>query len=139
MTTTARRQWNDETIRQELLPVADELGRMPTRKELTDRGVGGAWAAMGRLGGVDAWRELVAQHLTSAAPVEAPAAVTTTVEVVNEGPVTIVETTSTATIVEAPTEEHVRIAAYFLFQNGHPGGAEAHWQIAERELNDPAA
>ena len=27
------------------------------------------------------------------------------------------------------------MAAYFLFENGHPGGAETHWQLAQkREL-----
>jgi hypothetical protein len=28
----------------------------------------------------------------------------------------------------------VAIAAYFLFQNGHPGTPEDHWLAAEREL-----
>jgi hypothetical protein len=30
---------------------------MPTRRELADRGLGGAWSAMQRHGGVAAWRE----------------------------------------------------------------------------------
>src|SRR4051794_11862681 len=107
MTTPSRRQWTDETIRVELLPIAEELGRMPKKTELTERGIGGLWAAMGRRGGVDAWREVVAAHLAAA-----------TVE-----PATA-----------QPTEEHIAIAAYFLFENGHPGGPETHWQTAERQL-----
>jgi hypothetical protein len=105
MTTPARRQWTDETIRVELLPIAEELGRMPKKTELTERGIGGLWAAMGRRGGVDSWREIVAAHLATAT-VETP----------------------------VPSEEQVAIAAYFLFQNGHPGGPETHWQAAERQL-----
>jgi hypothetical protein len=115
MTTSTRRQWTDETIREELLPIATELGRFPRRNELTERGIGALWSAMGRRGGVDAWREVVAQAL--ATPAE------------------------TATVVEAPapkfagpSEEEVRIAAYFMFQNGHPGGPESHWHAAQREL-----
>ena len=26
------------------------------------------------------------------------------------------------------------MAAYFLFENGYPGGPETHWQRAQREL-----
>jgi len=33
-----------------------------------------------------------------------------------------------------PLEERIAVAAYFLFQNGHPGGPETHWQTAERQL-----
>jgi hypothetical protein len=106
MTTPARRQWTDETIRIELLPIAEELGRMPKKTELTARGIGGLWAAMGRRGGVDAWREVVAAHLT-------PAPVSETL---------------------VSLEEQIAVAAYFLFENGHPGGAETHWQAAERQL-----
>ena len=105
MTTPSRRQWTDETIREELLPIAEELGRFPRKTELTERGIGGLWAAMGRRGGVDAWREVVAAHLAGA-----PAATV------------------------APFEEQVAVAAYFLFENGHPGGPETHWQLAQREL-----
>ena len=105
---TPRRQWTPETIRTALLPVATELGRFPKRNELTERGIGGLWAAMGRNGGVEEWRELVAAHLTSA-PVVAAA----------ESPV---------------PREHVEIAAFFLFVNGHPGGPDEHWREAERSL-----
>ena len=86
---------------------------MPKKTELTERGIGGLWAAMGRRGGVDSWREIVATHLAGA-----PATVTV------------------APVVEplVPSEEQIAIAAYFLFQNGHPGGPESHWQAAERQL-----
>ena len=107
--TTPRRQWNDETIRETLVPIASELGRFPTRSELTERGVGGLWSALGRRGGVDAWREVVATHLAQPAAVEPVA------------PVTV-------------DDEHVRVAAYFMFQNGHPGDPNAHWIAAEQEL-----
>lgn len=109
MTTTSRRQWTDETIREALLGLVDELGRMPRRAECTERGIGAVWSAMGRRGGVDAWREVAAAHL--ATPASAP--------VVPE---------------LAVTDEHLRIAAYFLYENGHPGGPESHWLTAEREL-----
>ena len=79
---------------------------MPKKTELTERGIGGLWAAMGRRGGVDSWREVVAAHLA--------------VEPIAD------------TLV--PLEERIAVAAYFLFQNGHPGGPETHWQTAERQL-----
>jgi hypothetical protein len=113
MTTPSRRQWTDETIRVELLPIAEELGRMPKKTELTERGIGGLWAAMGRRGGVDAWREIVAAHLAGAVATVEPAAPAPEAQL---------------------TEEHIAIAAYFLFENGHPGGPETHWQTAERQL-----
>src|SRR5215218_10396975 len=113
MTTPSRRQWTDETIRVELLPIAEELGRMPKKIELTERGIGGLWAAMGRRGGVDAWREIIAAHLAGAVATVEPA---------------------TPAPVPQPKEEQIAIAAYFLFQNGYPGTPESHWQAAERQL-----
>jgi hypothetical protein len=115
MTTPSRRQWTDETIREELLPISEELGRMPKKTELTERGIGALWAAMGRRGGVDAWREIVAAHL--AAPASEPAI-----------------TVETTKIVVTVPEEQIAIAAYFMFQNGHPGDPESHWAAAERQL-----
>jgi hypothetical protein len=115
MTTPSRRQWTDETIREELLPISEELGRMPKKSELTERGIGALWAAMGRRGGVDSWREVVAAHLAT--------------------PTITVETTTIATTtVVAVSDEQIAIAAYFMFQNGHPGGPESHWAAAERQL-----
>jgi hypothetical protein len=119
MTTPSRRQWTDETIREALLPISEELGRMPKKSELTERGIGALWAAMGRRGGVDAWREVVAAQL--AAPASAPAI---------EIETTTIETTTVVTV----PEEQIAIAAYFMFQNGHPGGPESHWAAAERQL-----
>ena len=86
---------------------------MPKKTELTERGIGGLWAAMGRRGGVDSWREVVAAHLAGA-------------------PVATVAEPVADTLV--PLEEQIAVAAYFLFQNGHPGGPETHWQTAERQL-----
>ena len=40
-----------------LAPMVADLGRMPTRRELADHSAGGAWRAMQRSGGLDAWRE----------------------------------------------------------------------------------
>ena len=34
----------------------------------------------------------------------------------------------------APAEERIRVRAYFLAIEGAPGGPEAHWLRAEREL-----
>jgi hypothetical protein len=113
---TPRRQWTPETIRAELLPVATELGRFPKRNELTERGIGGLWSAMGRNGGVDAWREVVATQLAAT-------------------PVVELATPVAQPVAEAPVpREHVEIAAFFLFQNGHPGTPEEHWRAAERSL-----
>ena len=53
---TLRRRWTDATIESELTAIAAELGRMPTRRELCDRGLGGLWTAMQRHGGLTAWR-----------------------------------------------------------------------------------
>jgi hypothetical protein len=53
---TTRRRWTDASLEAVLTPIVADLGRMPTRRELTDLGVGGAWSAMQRHGGVDAWR-----------------------------------------------------------------------------------
>jgi hypothetical protein len=105
---TPRRQWTPETIRAELLPLAAELGRMPKRSELTDRGIGGLWSAMSRNGGVEQWRRLVAEHLA-----------TLSVEAHAESPV---------------PREQVEVAAFFLALDGHPGTPEEHWLEAERSL-----
>ena len=37
---------------------------MPSRRELTDSGLGGAWSAMQRHGGVAAWRERLTRRPT---------------------------------------------------------------------------
>src|SRR3954447_11535519 len=119
MTTTSRRQWTDETIRETLLPIATELGRMPRRAELTERGLGGLWSAMGRRGGVDAWRAVVATQLAGAPP--AGAAVDDP-----EPPAAAAEAST--------TDEDVRVAAFFLYENGPPGDPADHWLAAEQRL-----
>jgi hypothetical protein len=118
MTTPSRRQWTDETISEALLPIAEELGRFPKKTELTERGIGALWAAMGRNGGVDSWREVIAAHLANP----------------DETAVEVEVTTAEAAPVVTVSEEDVRVAAYFMFQNGHPGGPDSHWHAAEREL-----
>lgn len=68
-----RRRWTQETIETEVAPTIAELGRMPTRRELTDRGLGGAWSAMQRHGGLPAWRERLTQRraaLAGPSPIE---------------------------------------------------------------------
>jgi hypothetical protein len=38
-------------------------------------------------------------------------------------------------VAETPVpREHVEIAAFFLFQNGHPGSPDEIWRDAERSL-----
>ncbi len=37
-----RRRWTEASVRIEIAPIVAELGRMPTRRELTDRGLGAA-------------------------------------------------------------------------------------------------
>ena len=49
--------WSETAIAEALEPVVSELGRMPSRAELKDRGLAGAWDAMRRRGGIDAWAE----------------------------------------------------------------------------------
>jgi hypothetical protein len=61
---TTRRRWTPETILAELEPIVAELGRFPKREELAERGLSGLTSAMGRHGGVAAWRERV----TASAP-----------------------------------------------------------------------
>jgi hypothetical protein len=107
---TTRRRWTDESITTELRPIVAELGRMPTRRELTDRGVGGAWSAMQRRGGVAAW----AERLTPA-PGSAPPAV------------------AEASPLAAPTRLDIERRAYFIAheRGGDPVG---NWLAAEAEL-----
>ncbi len=64
----ARRRWTEESIRIEIPPIVAELGRMPTRRQLTDRGLGGAWSAMQRHGGIPAWRLLLIAEADSPSP-----------------------------------------------------------------------
>jgi hypothetical protein len=53
---TTRRRWTEDTIEAELRPIVAQLGRFPTRSELSARGLSGLYAALGRTGGAAAWR-----------------------------------------------------------------------------------
>jgi DUF2934 family protein len=113
----ANRKWDDETIAGALRPVVAELGRMPTRTELIDRGLAAVWSAMRRNGGTRVWA-VRATEWAGAGPAVAPVA---------EAPP-----------LEAPpaasVEERIRMRAYFLAIEGVPGGPEDHWLRAEREV-----
>src|SRR3954449_7086771 len=58
---STRRRWTTETIHATLEPLVAELGRMPTRTELADRGLSGLTSAMQRHGGVAEWRARMTQ------------------------------------------------------------------------------
>ena len=53
-------RWTEDTVDAALRPLVAELGRLPTRAELRERGQEGLYRAMTRLGGVAAWRTRVA-------------------------------------------------------------------------------
>jgi hypothetical protein len=100
-----RRKWDEQTIAQTLAPVVADLGRMPSRSELAARNLTALWSAMRRNGGAGAWAQRIGElHGHAAARRSTPA------------------------------EERIRMRAYFLAMEGAPGGPEAHWLRAEREL-----
>jgi hypothetical protein len=107
-----RLKWDEETIGHTLGGVIAELGRMPTRTELEARGLSSLWSAMRRNGGTRFWAAQ-ATALAAAAP-----------PVVMAPPI----------VVEEAVEDRIRVRAYFLAMEGAPGGPEAHWLRAEREL-----
>ena len=110
-----RRRWTEESIRIEISPIVAELGRMPTRRELTERGLGAAWSAMQRRGGIAAWR----------LELDPP--------VVPVTPVTRVVRLSPATPSAAPSREEIARRAYFIaLQRG--GDPVSNWLAAETEL-----
>ena len=113
-----RRRWTEESIRSEIAPIVAELGRMPTRRELTDRGLGAAWSAMQRHGGIAAWRLVLTAPLAPAAPV-APAAPSTPV--------------ARLVAPALPSRDDIARRAYFIAQErgGDPVG---NWLAAETEL-----
>ena len=108
----ARRIWDEETIGHTLGGVIAELGRMPTRTELEERGLSSLWSAMRRNGGTRFWAAQATALAVAATPVGMAPPV----------------------VVEEPVEERIRLRAYFLAIEGAPGGPEAHWLRAEREL-----
>ena len=101
----ARRKWDEETIAETLAPVVADLGRMPSRSELAARDLAGLWSAMRRNGGARAWAQRIGELDAHAGA---------------RG--------------STPPEERIRMRAYFLAIEGAPGGPEAHWLRAEREL-----
>ena len=111
-----RRSWTQASIETEIAPIVAELGRMPTRRELTDRGLGGAWSAMQRLGGIATWR----RSLTALAAASPPAQAATAAP-------------KTAALTATPSREHIATRAYFIAQQGG-GDPVANWLAAEREL-----
>ena len=122
-----RRRWTQDSIRSELAPIVAELGRMPSRRELTDRGLGGAWSAMHRHGGIAAWRlEFIAspdsQTIAAVTPARAPVAAPAVVAVL------------TSPAAAAPPSRHeIAQRAYFIALQGG-GDPVANWLAAESEL-----
>jgi|GEM_PF-5693708 len=47
----ARRRWTPENIETELRSLVEQLGQIPTRRQLEDRGLSGLYKAMRREGG----------------------------------------------------------------------------------------
>lgn len=103
-----RRRWTEVTIRNEIAPIAAELGRMPTRRELTDRGLGAAWSAMQRHGGLAAWRRDLDAALPSPARPATPAP-------------------------RAASRADIAQRAYFIAQQ-RGGDPVSNWLAAEHEL-----
>lgn len=121
----AHRKWTDERIAAALAAVVADLGRMPTRTELAERDLAALWSAMRRNGGTRVWAQraggLAAGTAGATAPGDRAAAPgDRAVASVDRAP--------------APAEERIRVRAYFLAIEGAPGGPEAHWLRAEREL-----
>jgi hypothetical protein len=99
-----RRRWTEEAITNELEPIVAELGRLPTRRELTERGLGGMASAMQRQGGTAVWRARLAAAPTPSAEVPAP-----------------------------PSREAIALRAYFLAQE-RGGDPLRNWLDAEAQL-----
>ena len=107
-----RRRWTQDSIRMEIAPIVAELGRMPTRRELSDRGVSAAWSAMQRHGGIAAWRIRL----------DSPPA-----------PVTRLAASAAAPSSAAPSRDDIARRAYFIAQQ-RGGDPVANWLAAETEL-----
>jgi len=109
----AHRKWTDERIAATLAPVVADLGRMPSRTELAERDLAALWSAMRRNGGTRLWAQRAGGLVAAAAADQAAAP---------------------ADRAAAPAEERIRVRAYILAIEGAPGGPDAHWLRAEREL-----
>ena len=107
----AHRKWTDERIAATLEAVVADLGRMPTRTELAERDLAALWSAMRRNGGTRLWAQRAGGLASGTAAMAVP-----------------------ADRAAAPAEERIRVRAYFLAIEGAPGGPEAHWLRAERDL-----
>jgi hypothetical protein len=119
----AHRKWTDERIAATLDAVVADLGRMPSRTELAERDLAALWSAMRRNGGTRLWAQRAEGLASATAPRAAPAERATPPE-----------RAAPADRVAPPVEERIRVRAYFLAMEGAPGGPEAHWLRAEREL-----
>jgi hypothetical protein len=128
--TTPRRKWDPETIHATLEPIVAELGRFPKREELSERGLGGLSTAMGKHGGVAAWRARFAQAAPAAAAAAAPVA----------APAPVAETPAVADVPVAPgpvsevSHEAIAERAYYIALASDGGDPFEHWITAEREL-----
>jgi hypothetical protein len=125
---SGRRRWTDEIIQAELTSLIAELGRMPTRTELTARGMGGLWSALSRRGGIRVWRERMAPLGAVAAPADKGAPKMAVPELAVPKVQIVVPKVIT------PPHEHIAVCAFFLYERGGAGDHVAHWLQAEREL-----
>jgi len=116
--TSPRRRWTPETIQSTLEPIVAELGRFPKPKELTERGLTGLSAAIGRNGGVAEWKTRFATTTEAAPAPEAPA----------------VETAPNGEVTREVTHEDIATRAYYLAQEHPDADPMEHWLAAEREL-----
>lgn len=128
---TPRRRWTEESIAQDLAPVVVELGRLPTRTELTNRGLGGLWSAMQRRGGIDQFAALLP------APAASPAAVTdgpTRAEDLGTEPGPVQpDQQPEKRFTRDPTHAEISERAYFISQE-RGGDPHQNWLAAEAEL-----
>ena len=120
----AHRKWTDERIAATLDAVVADVGRMPTRTELAERDLAALWSAMRRNGGTRLWAQRA-----SGGPGPATARRATPAD--RAAPPDHATPPDRAA---PPPEERIRVRAYFLAMEGAPGGPEAHWLRAEREL-----
>jgi len=117
--TSPRRRWTPETIQSTLEPIVAELGRFPKPKELTERGLSGLSAAMGRNGGVAEWKA----RFDVPAEAVAPAAAVPTVDPIEEHKPA-----------DQVTHEDIATHAYFLALKHPDADPFEVWLTAEREL-----
>jgi hypothetical protein len=125
---TTRRRWTQDSIRHEIAPIVAELGRMPTRRQLSDRGLAAAWSAMQRHGGLAAWRHV----LTAPATAPSPAAPDASAAAEPAAPAPA-RPRVVAIAPSVPSRHDIAQRAYFIAQQ-RGGDPVANWLAAEREL-----